>query len=162
MVAVAEPPHHQGVLQEEPSSPAQRSHGKHRNPRWGLGLHEKREAAELQIDGEEQIERRTAVLLRPTAAAKMAGAGRSSQAEVAAILNRERERSRGKERKGKREKRGTDRGGPRVSDKRGCHPGEIDQPLTRKINRIYPFKRIKQLKKNSKDFSLRIKRPKFK
>ena len=59
------------------------------------------ETAELQIDGEEQIERRTAVLLRPTAAAKMAGAGRSSQAEVAAILNRERERSRGRERKGK-------------------------------------------------------------
>ena len=125
VVAVAEPLHHQEVPREEPSSPARRSHGKHRNPRWGLGLRVRPEAAELQIDVEEQIERRTAVLLRPTAAAKMAGAGRSSQAEVAAILNRERERSRGRERKGKREKRGTDRGGPRVSDKRGCHPGKL-------------------------------------
>ena len=63
------------------------------------------EEAELQIDGEEKLERQTARLLRPTVATKVAGAGRGSQAEVAAMLNRARERERERSLSG--EERGT-------------------------------------------------------
>ena len=61
--------------------------------------------------------------------------------------SREREVS-GKRKEGEREKRGTDRGGPRGSDKRGCHPGEVDQSFDPKEMLVFLLKQLKQILRN--------------